>query len=155
MVGEYAMAIIEKKLGVKLPADEAASIAMHFLNAEYNTSMSDTMHITRLLREVIALIETEMNVKMDELDDVYGRFVAHLKFFAFRVFNGTQITQQDEQYNNMVINLYQKSFRIVENVASYMKEKYNYIMRVDEMVNMTIHVQRIQSNIEKGVGGYV
>ena len=126
LVGEYAVAMIEKKLGIELPVDEAASIAMHFINAEYNTAMSDTMHITTLIREIIELVEKELRVKMDDTDISYGRFVAHLKFLAFRVFNDTQIVEQDEEYNNMVIRLYPKSFSLVEKIASYMKDKYNY-----------------------------
>lgn len=149
MVGEYAVAMIEKKLGLKLPVDEVASIAMHFINAEYNTAMSDTMHITELIREIIELVEQELHVKMDDTDISYSRFVAHLKFLAFRVFNDTQIVEQDEEYNNMVIRLYPKSFSVVEKIATYMKEKYNYDMKVDEMVNMTIHIRRIHPNIEK------
>ena len=31
LVGEYAVTMIEQKLGIRLPGDEAASIAMHFL----------------------------------------------------------------------------------------------------------------------------
>ncbi len=149
LVGEYAVAMIEKKLGIKLPEDEAASIAMHFVNAEYNTAMSETMHITTLIREIIELVETELQITMDDSDISYGRFIAHLKFLAFRVFSDAQIAEQDEEYNNMVMRLYPKSFSIVEKIASYMKEKYNYVMQVDEMVNMTIHVRRIQPNIEK------
>lgn len=149
LVGEYAVAMIEKKLGVRLSVDEAASIAMHFINAEYNTAMSETMHITELIREVIELVEKELHVKMDDTDISYSRFVAHLKFLAFRVFNDTQIVEQDEEYNNMVMRLYPKSFSVVEKIASYMKEKYNYDMKVDEMVNMTIHIRRIHPNIEK------
>lgn len=149
LVGEYAVAMIEKKLGLKLPAEEATSIAMHFINAEYNTAMSETMHITTLIREIIELVEDALQVKMDDTDISYSRFVAHLKFLAFRVFNDTQIVEQDEEYNNMVIRLYPKSFSVVEKIASYMKDKYNYDMKVDEMVNMTIHIRRIHPNIEK------
>lgn len=149
MVGEYAVAMIEKKLGLKLPMDEAASIAMHFINAEYNTAMSETMHITELISEIIKLVEKELGVQMDDMDVSYSRFVAHLKFLAFRVFNNSQIVEQDEEYNNMVIRLYPKSFSVTEKIASYMKEKYNYDMKVDEMVNMTIHIRRIHPNIEK------
>lgn len=149
LVGEYAM-MIEKKLGIKLPEDEAASIAMHFVNAEYNTAMSDTMHITSLIREIIDLVGTELRIQIDDSDISYGRFVAHLKFLAFRIFNDAQIPEQDKEYNDMVIRLYSKSFEITEKVASYMKEKYNYDMKEDEMVNMTIHIRRIQPDIEKG-----
>lgn len=149
MVGEYAMAMIEKKLGIVLPTDEAASIAMHFVNAEYNTAMSETMHITTLIREILELVEKELHIEMNDSDISYGRFVAHLKFLAFRVFNDAQVPEQDEEYNEMVIRLYPKSFSIVEKIAIYMQEKYEYVMKLDEMVNMTIHIRRIQPNIEK------
>lgn len=149
LVGEYAIAIIEKKLSVKLPVDEAASIAMHFVNAEYNTAMSDTMHITTLIKELIEFLENELSVQMDDADVKFARFIAHLKFLAFRVINEAQIAEQDEEYNNMVIRLYPKSFSVAEKIASYVKEKYNYDMKVDELVNMAIHIRRIQPNIEK------
>lgn len=150
LVGEYAVAMIEKTLGITLPVDEAASIAMHFVNAEYNTAMSDTMHITTLIKDVIEFVEEALNLSIDDLDVNYGRFVAHLKYLAFRVFSNEQIEAQDEEYNNMVIRLYPKSFSVVEHIASYIEKKYNYSMKVDEMVNMTIHIRRIQPNIEKG-----
>lgn len=150
LVGEYAVAMIEKTLGITLPVDEAASIAMHFVNAEYNTAMSDTMHITTLIKDVIESVEEALNLSIDDLDVNYGRFVAHLKYLAFRVFSNEQIEAQDEEYNNMVIRLYPKSFSVVEHIASYIEKKYNYSMKVDEMVNMTIHIRRIQPNIEKG-----
>ena len=149
LVGEHAVALIEKKLKIKLPVDEIASIAMHFVNAEYNTAMSDTMHITTLIREIIELVETELKVKMDDSDINYSRFITHLKFLAFRVFNDAQIVEQDKEYNDMVIRLYPKSFFIVEKIACYMKDRYNYDMKVDEKVNMTIHIRRIRPNIEK------
>lgn len=149
LVGEYAVAMIEKRLGIKLPSDESASIAMHFVNAEHNTEMNDTMHITTLIREIIELVETNVQQQLDDTEINYSRFVAHLKFFAFRMFSGEQIPVQDEDYNNTVIRLYPRAFLIAEKVAYYTKNRYNYIMSVDEQVNMTIHIRRICPNIEK------
>lgn len=149
LVGQYAVEMIEKKLGIKIPSDEAAAIAMHFVNAEYNTEMNETMHITALIREMIELIETQMGIKIDDSDIVHGRFIAHLKFLALRVFNDVQILAQDKEYNEMVIRIYANAFSIAEKVAEYMQEKYEYVMKLDEMVNMTIHIHRIQLNREK------
>lgn len=154
-VGEYAVEIIEKKLGIRLPSDEQASIAMHFVNAEYNTAMSETMHITTMMREVLELVEKELGFELDEYDFDCARFVAHLKFLAFRVFRGTRILPQDEAYNNMVISLYPEAFSVVENIAIFMEKRYNYNMKVDEQVNMVIHIQRIRQIREKGVGANV
>ena len=44
LIGEYALALIKKKLGIDFPVDEAASIALHLVNAEYNTAMRDTIN---------------------------------------------------------------------------------------------------------------
>jgi len=64
--------------------------------------------------------------------------------------HGEPVVQQEEEYNNMVISLYPKAYFIANEIASYTKEKYNYTMKIDEVVNMTIHIRRIQKNIEKG-----
>jgi beta-glucoside operon transcriptional antiterminator len=143
LVGEYAVSVIERKLGIKLPSDEAASIAMHFVNAEYNNAMSETMYITRLIRQVIEIVEQELGVKIDEFDINMARFVSHVKFFAFCVFRGGSEIPQNDEYNNTVIRLYPAAYSLVEKIAIFMEKEYNYSMKVDEKVSMAIHVQRI------------
>ena len=92
LIGEYAVALVEHDLGVKLPIDEAASIALHFVNAEYKAPMSDTMNITTLIRQVLNIVDTELNVKLDELGIHYSRFVTHLKYLAYRTFGAPMAT---------------------------------------------------------------
>jgi len=149
LVGEYAVKLIENKLNVQLPSDEAASIAMHFLNAEYNTAMSDTMQITTIIREVLGMLETISDTELDDSEIDCARFIGHLKFLAFRMLHGQQVIEQDEAYNNMVRKLYFKAFSAVNEIASYIKEKYNYSMTTDEKVNMAVHVHRLQK-MKKG-----
>lgn len=150
LVGEYAVRMIENKLNVQLPQDEAASIAMHFLNAEYSTGMSDTMHMTSVIRDVLHIVEESLKIKLDDTEMTCARFIAHLKFMAFRLLHGEQVVPQEEEYNNLIISLYPDAYFIANKIATYAKEKYNYAMAIDEMVNMTIHIRRIQKNVEKG-----
>ena len=56
LIGEYAIAMIERDLGVKLPVDEAASIALHIVNAEYDAPMGDTIKITNLIQQVLEVV---------------------------------------------------------------------------------------------------
>lgn len=150
LVGEYAVRMIENKLNVQLPQDEAASIAMHFLNAEYCTGMSDTMHMTSVIRDALHIVEESLKIKLDDTEMTCARFSAHLKFMAFRLLHGEQVVPQEEEYNNLIISLYPDAYFIANKIATYAKEKYNYSMAIDEMVNMTIHIRRIQKNVEKG-----
>lgn len=53
LIGEYAVALIERRIGITLPVDEAGFIALHIVNAEYNTAMRDTIDITTLIQNVV------------------------------------------------------------------------------------------------------
>ena len=82
LVGEKALELIESEAGIKLPQDEAASIALHFVIAEYNMGMSDTVNATTMIRECISIVEKELGIKLDELGLHCSRFITHLKFLA-------------------------------------------------------------------------
>lgn len=148
LIGEYAVALVERDLGVKLPIDEAASIALHFVNAEYKTGMSDTMNITSLIRQILNIVDTELNVKLDELGIHYSRFVTHLKYLAYRTFSGQKINQQEEALVEMVRNLYGREYAVSEKVGEFIRKEYNYEISEEEKAYLTLHIRRIQPNIQ-------
>lgn len=147
LIGEYAVALVERDLGVRLPVDEAASIALHFVNAEYKTAMSDTMNITALIRQILNIVDEELGMKLDELGLHYSRFVTHLKFLAYRVFAGQMMCQQEEELVCMVKSLYKREYAISEKIAAFISEKYNHEIAEEEKAYLTLHIRRIQPNI--------
>ncbi|OYP05116.1 transcription antiterminator LicT, partial [Lachnotalea glycerini] len=56
-VGKKALEMIKETLGIELPDDEAASIAMHLVNAEFGTDMPNTIDITKLIQNVLKIIK--------------------------------------------------------------------------------------------------
>ena len=85
LVGEYAVALIERRIGIKLPVDEAGFIALHIVNAEYNTVMRDTIDITNLIQNVVKIVKEYFSMDLDETSLNYQRFVTHLRFLAQRI----------------------------------------------------------------------
>jgi len=148
LIGEYAVALVEHDLGVKLPIDEAASIALHFVNAEYKTPMSDTMNITTLIRQVLNIVDRELNTKLDELGIHYSRFVTHLKYLAYRTFAGQVVSQQEAELVEMVRTLYSREYAISEKIAAFIREKYEHEISEEEKAYLTLHIRRIQPNIQ-------
>lgn len=148
LIGEYAISLIQKKLHVSLPADEAASIAMHFVNAEYNTAMSDTMSITTLIREILELVGEELGTNLDELGIYYSRFVTHLKFAAYRGFSDQPLPSTEDELVELVRGLYAKEFSISQKIADFIKERYDYEIAEEEKAYLTIHIRRIQPGIK-------
>jgi beta-glucoside operon transcriptional antiterminator len=55
-VGRRALEMIRTELSVELPEDEAASIALHLVNAEYDSSISVTMRVTQALHEITGVL---------------------------------------------------------------------------------------------------
>ena len=152
LIGEYAIALMERDLGTKLPVDEAASIALHFVNAEYKTAMSDTMNITTLIRQILNIVEKELGTRLDELGLHYSRFITHLKFLAYRVFSGQMMKRQEDEFVEMVIRLYEKEYAISAKIAAFIKETYDHEISREEKAYLTIHIRRIQPDIEEKEG---
>lgn len=147
LVGEYALALIRRETGIELPIDEAVSIALHFVNAEYNVGMNDTMNITSLIKDTIQIVEDALQIKLDDMGLYYSRFVTHLKFLSQRVFTGQLLDNQDQELVEMISRLYPHEYEISKLVGNYIKEKYDREVTNEELVYLTVHIRRIQPGI--------
>ena len=78
-VGKYAIRKVREKLDVELNEDEAASVALHIVNAEYDTGVRNTMNITCLIRDVVNIVSEYLNIELQEESLHYARFITHLK----------------------------------------------------------------------------
>ena len=85
--------------------DEAASIALHFVIAEYYMGMSDTVNATTMIRECISIVEKELGIKLDELGLHCSRFITHLKFFAQRILNRLTYEDDNEVFKNLSLSI--------------------------------------------------
>lgn len=147
LVGEYGLALIRKKTGAELPIDEAASIALHFVNSEYNVGMGDTMNITSLIRETLDIVEKELGIKLDDMGLYYSRFVTHLKFLAQRIFTGQLMNSKEIELAEMIAKLYPREYEISQRIGDYISQKYGQNITKEELGYLTVHIRRIQPNV--------
>ena len=82
LMGKYAIDLLNEKLGTEFLEDEAGFIALHFVNAEYNTTINDTFAMTNMIQEILDLVKQELGIEFDEESLHYERFVTHLKFLV-------------------------------------------------------------------------
>ena len=59
-MGKYAINLLNEKLGTKFSEDEAGFIALHFVNAEYDTTINDTFAMTNMIQGILELVKQEM-----------------------------------------------------------------------------------------------
>lgn len=135
---EYQTAIavlqlIEQKIGISLPMDEAGFITFHFVNSQQsNGDMQVTMTATTMVRDVVSIISKFFGIVFDEDSLNYQRLITHLQFFAQRYLKGESSGEQDEFLYALVQGKYPKAFRCSERINEYLVQTQKEPMGVAE-----------------------
>lgn len=143
MCGVEAIRIIQDKLNIHLPEDEAGFIAMHIVNAELNEEMPNVIQITKLIQDILNIVKYHFQIDLDEESLNYFRFVTHLKFFGQRLFNETQMENQNEFLYEVVKEKNTAAFQCTEKINDYVQKEYNRSLIEDEMLYLTLHIDRV------------
>ncbi|MEM1485651.1 PRD domain-containing protein [Oscillospiraceae bacterium PP1C4] len=145
LIGKYSLDLIEKELGIRFPNDEAASIALHIVNAEYDTSISETMHITQLIQNILELVQGLLGIQLDEQSTSYERFVIHLKFLAQRVFKAETFGVHDPELVKMMSVQYPVEYQHSQKIADLIQQRCNHVISEEEKAYLTLHIRRIKT----------
>lgn len=150
LVGEYALRLFAERLDIHFPEDEAGFIALHFVNAEYNTDIHDTYMITDVIQKGIEIVKAEYQKALDEKSMHYERFVAHLKFFARRIFFSKEMLSDEEQEFSDLIELkYSREYACARKIADYIEAQYDCTVTKEEIMYLAIHIRRITTDSDE------
>ena len=144
LIGKEALAIIKKRLNIELPEDEAASIALHIVNAQLNSrNMNDTLDITKIIQNILNIVKFHFNIELDEYSLHYERFITHLKFFAQRMLSGKVIKSDDNNFCDMIRGQYKDEYLCAEKIKKYIQIEFNHEISDEEMMYLTVHIKRV------------
>ncbi|WP_039312233.1 BglG family transcription antiterminator LicT [Clostridium baratii] len=145
-LGLEALEIIRKEFDIYLAEDEAAFIALHFVNANLNEEMPMLIEITKLIQEILNIVKYNFNIEFDLESLAYYRFITHLKFFAQRFLNN-KINESDEENDLFYIikDKYNEAYKCVMKIQKFILEKYKYGLSQEEMLYLIIHIQKLIS----------
>ena len=152
MIGEYAVRLIKEKLKIELGQEEAASIALHIVNAEYDTNLNNTMKITSIIRESMDIVEEYLGKKLDEESFHYSRLVTHLKFFIHRVFSKNALNDDEEELRLLVQKLYPVEYECGKKIVEYIGKKYQECkISENEITYLAIHIRRVHMEMKENL----
>ncbi len=140
--GKYAVEQINEHLGVDLPDDEAATIALHFVNAEMGVELTNTMHITKIIQSVFKIVRYQFHINLDEESLDYERFLTHLKFFAQRIVTD-QHMKEDEVLHAMIRSQYKEAYNCAERIRDHIQKEFGLKVPEAELVYLAVHIERI------------
>lgn len=146
-VGMRGLEWIEEIAGAKLSEDEAGFIAIHLLNAEHN-NLADYNQVTEMVQNILSLVKYHFRLDFDEESLTYFRFVTHLKFLAQRILSKNPLNTSEIELYDIVKEKYKDAFKCVKKIEVFLMKKYQYEMTKDEVLYLTIHIQRLISRNE-------
>ena len=145
-IGRYALDLINERLHVQLCGDEAGFIALHIVNAELETNMSDMYQITGLIRDIFEIIRVYYGRAFDSESLDYDRFVTHLKYFSQRLFSNSYAQTEDTVLQDMIRSRYTKDYNCALKIKTFIQVKYKKHVSEEEVVFLTIHLHRLFMN---------
>lgn len=152
-MGIAALKMINEKLKIDLPEDEAGFIALHIVNAEMDElSMKQIYDITKIIREITNIVRFYFKIEFNEKSVYYYRFVSHVKFFAQRLASGRSF---DEPGENDLLDIikakYAHAYGCVKELETFIARNYDYTITSEEKLYLTIHIARV---VEKNEESY-
>ncbi len=145
-IGGKGVKLIEERLKVKLPPQEASFIALHFVNAQFESQdMSDTLKITEIISRIMDIVSYHFQLILDENSLYYSRFIVHLRYFIIRQETHMKDTigLNDEDLLETVKIRYKKSYQCAVKIAKYLYDVYAWDVSKDEIIYLLLHIERI------------
>lgn len=143
-MADMALKMLNEQTGMNLPASEAISIAMHFINAE---AESGDMHSLMLSMQVIAkvneIVESSLHIQLDKDSYNYSRFATHLRYLIQRLQAGVQTDNISSNLRRTLMREYPDIYACALKVVEYLKNTYGWDCNDDEVVYLIMHIQRV------------
>lgn len=147
-VGLKANEIVKEETGVEFTEDEAAFIALHFVNAQLGGEIRDIYDMTYLLQAVFRIVYDEYGFRPDDESLNYYRFVTHLKFYARRIVSGEGYGDEDGDLLDVVRFKYPKAYACADKIRVYVQKEKNFHSGQNELLYLTIHIARVMEHID-------
>lgn len=143
-VGKYALRLIEQNLSVSFPEDEAANIALHLVNAEYDNSISETMHITQALHDILEIINGHTELQVEPGSLFYDELTVHLKFLVIRVFNGEPEARREEAFVDAIRTSFAPEYACAAEAAEYLERQSHHEVSPEKQAYLAMHIRRAE-----------
>ena len=149
-IGKQALRLIAKDLEVQLADDEAASVALHFVNAQKDVGLHEKdQQMTQIVVGISDIVRLHFGSDLGEDSFSYNRFITHLQYLAQRIVSGVSGGKNDAFLYEQVKFNYPESFVCTQKIATYIETSYAFDLSLDEQVYLTIHIQRLKDSLNK------
>lgn len=140
-LGIYALELIQDRLGILLPEDEAGFIALHFVNAEYGTDIRDAVKFPDQMQAIVDIVERDLGILLDESSLHYERFMTHIKFLIQRIYRKELLSSEDRELSLLMQRKYPREYQCSLKVAEYIMQATGSRLSEEEIMYLSVHIE--------------
>ena len=143
-IGCYACQILEETTGMSVPNDEAAFVAMHLINNQVESDISENKVKTTIafVTDIVKVVESYFHCQYDQYSFSYYRFVTHLKGLINRIYSDKPF-QDDENLFDIMRKSYPEPARAAEKVVQMILLKYGKDVSTEEKSYLTLYIEKL------------
>lgn len=142
-LGIYALELIQDRLDILLPEDEAGFIALHFVNAEYGTDIRDAVKFPDQMQAIVDIVERGLGILLDESSLHYERFMTHIKFLIQRIYRKELLSSEDRELSLLMQRKYPREYQCSLKVAEYIMQATGSRLSEEEIMYLSVHIRRV------------
>lgn len=141
----YALELIQDRLDILLPEDEAGFIALHFVNAEYGTDIRDAVKFPDQMQAIVDIVERDLGILLDESSLHYERFMTHIKFLIQRIYRKELLSSEDRELSLLMQRKYPREYQCSLKVAEYIMQATGSRLSEEEIMYLSVHIRRVST----------
>ncbi len=144
MLGKRALDLLRSKVETVIPDREAASIAMHLINAEAeNEDLHSTLMMMKISTDVVKIVEDVLDVRFVKESFGLNRFIMHLRYLVQRMVQGKVSSHGISLLMPEMKRVYPKVYECALLIEEYLSSEWQWKCNEEELVYLMIHINRI------------
>ncbi|WP_404456222.1 glucose PTS transporter transcription antiterminator GlcT [Oceanobacillus kapialis] len=143
-VAAEVVEFINQSMEIDLPEGEIGFIALHVHSAMTDKTVSDVNRYSKLIIQLIEMIEKQLHVTIDRNGMEYARLLRHLRYTIERVINDEKV-QEPEKIATLLKSEYPTCYNLSWKLIKIMQQALKKPVYEAEAVYLTMHLQRLMT----------
>lgn len=141
-IAKRVVARINLELDVDFPEDEVGFIALHIASQIDDVNIQDTQKVAQLIKNIVTLIEHDLNVNVSTSSIQYQRFVRHIHFLLQRLRKDEHSTI-DLNFENLLKAQYPLCYNVAVKTSQMVQSQINSQLYSAEIAYLTLHIYHL------------
>lgn len=146
-LAEHVVAEINRRLQIRLPEDEVGFVALHIFSAMTNRHVTEVKEHSRLVSDLIEIIEIKLQLKVRKDSLNYSRLLRHLMVALERIRRDESL-EEPTKISEMIKNEYPEMYSLAWTLMKVIQQRLHKPVYDAEAVYLTLHLQRLAGNRE-------